>query len=277
MSEVHRLQSGTATLAPLTSKEKRAWAQDGFFVREAVFSGTELERLRAGAEAAAARAAQQVRSDPLARTYHLDGKRFVDVGPRTVQFEHQAGSEDVKVIEPVQDLDPVLSALVEDPRLTGPMRALLGADALSLWTDKLNLKRPGVGSGFGWHQDAPYWAHDHPQPTALPNVMVTFDDADADNGCFAAIRASHLEGCLPGTDDGTQLGGFYTDPARYELADAVRFEVPAGSLVFFHPSVVHGSEPNRSARARRAMVITYQAGHAPALKTRSLRAIPSAR
>jgi ectoine hydroxylase-related dioxygenase (phytanoyl-CoA dioxygenase family) len=38
--------------------------------------------------------------------------------------------------------------------------------------------------------------------------------------------------------------------------------MPAGSLAFFSPHAVHGSEPNRSERMRRAMVITYQpSGH----------------
>jgi ectoine hydroxylase-related dioxygenase (phytanoyl-CoA dioxygenase family) len=36
--------------------------------------------------------------------------------------------------------------------------------------------------------------------------------------------------------------------------------MPAGSLIFFHPHSVHGSEPNRSARERRALVLTYQPG-----------------
>ena len=34
--------------------------------------------------------------------------------------------------------------------------------------------------------------------------------------------------------------------------------VPAGSLVFFSPPAVHGSEPNESDELRRAMVLTYQ-------------------
>ena len=38
--------------------------------------------------------------------------------------------------------------------------------------------------------------------------------------------------------------------------------MPAGSLLFFSPHAVHGSEPNRSDRARRALIYTYQpAGH----------------
>jgi ectoine hydroxylase-related dioxygenase (phytanoyl-CoA dioxygenase family) len=36
--------------------------------------------------------------------------------------------------------------------------------------------------------------------------------------------------------------------------------VSAGSLVFFSPHSVHGSQPNRSDRPRRALVLTYQPG-----------------
>jgi len=34
----------------------------------------------------------------------------------------------------------------------------------------------------------------------------------------------------------------------------------AGSLLFFSPSVVHGSEPNGSTEQRRALIFTYQPG-----------------
>lgn len=255
----------------LTDMERRAWSEDGYFIRAAAFDAAELAALAAGAEAAAQVAAAGC---DRGRTYFLDGKRFVDCDHVTVQFEHAPGSEDVKVIEPVHGFDARLEALLDDPRLTRPVRDLLGADELSLWTDKLNLKRPGVGSGFGWHQDSPYWVHDHDDVDALPNVMVTFDDADAGNGALGMIRGSHRRGCLPGTADGTQLGGFYTDPASFDLQDSVVAEVPAGSLIFFSPHVVHGSQPNRSSRPRRAMVITYQPGHRPTLKSRELRPIP---
>jgi ectoine hydroxylase-related dioxygenase (phytanoyl-CoA dioxygenase family) len=34
--------------------------------------------------------------------------------------------------------------------------------------------------------------------------------------------------------------------------------MPAGSLFFFSPHTVHGSEPNHSDSPRRALVLTYQ-------------------
>ena len=58
-------------------------------------------------------------------------------------------------------------------------------------------------------------------------------------------------------------GPLFTDPREFDVAQQVAAEVEAGSLVFFSPHTVHGSEPNRSERQRRALVITYQpAGHA---------------
>jgi len=248
----------------LTSDELARYQEDGFLVRERVFQPQEAAGFREAAESSAHAAA--LLSDG-GRTYYLDGKRFVDVDDMTVQFEHSPGSDLVRVIEPVHQLDPVFDALVDDPRIVEPMRQLVGEDSIALWTDKLNLKRSREGSGFGWHQDSPYWIHDSDHVDQLPNVMIAFDDASAENGCFRVIRGSHRRGCLPGTADGSQLGGFYTDSGSFEEADQVLMEVPAGSVIFFDPHSVHGSLPNRSDLPRRAMIVTYQPGGHPMLKT----------
>lgn len=252
----------------LSDKELDAWRDDGYVVREAVFSGPELQCLREGAESAARQALALTTSG---RTYFLDGKRFVDVGHMTVQFEHSAEGNVIRVIEPVHELAASLDALIDDLRITVPMRTLVGSEEIALWTDKLNLKRAGVGSGFGWHQDSPYWVHDCSHVDRLPNVFLNFDDADAGNGCLRIVRGSHKRGCLPGCNDGTRLGGFFTDPSAFDECDAVDLEVPAGSLVFFNPHAVHGSSINCSSRPRRAIILTYQPAGFPTLKAREYR------
>ena len=262
-SDPRCLESGV-----LTDDELAAYRRDGFLVRERVFDAKEVALLQAAADLAAQRAWKAAASGS---TYHLDGKRFVDAGYRTVQFEHAPGSELVRVIEPVSELAEPLHALVDDPRLVLPMRQLVGADAIALWTDKLNLKPPREGSAFGWHQDSPYWIHDCDHVDRLPNVMVTFDDAWEANGCFRVIRGSHTRGCLPGTADGSQLAGFYTNPDCFDEADQVALEAPAGSAIFFDPHTVHGSQPNKSDLPRRAMVITYQPAGFPQLKSGRVR------
>ncbi|MEM8768647.1 MAG: phytanoyl-CoA dioxygenase family protein [Pseudomonadota bacterium] len=257
----------------LSAAELAAYRADGYLIRPSVFNAREVDRFRAAAEEASERA---IAASTAGQTYHLDGKRFVDVGPMTVQFEHTPGSELVRVIEPVHELSDAFGQLIRDERILTPMRQIIGSDDLALWTDKLNLKRPHEGSGFGWHQDSPYWVHDSDDVDRLPNVMVTFDDAHEGNGCFRVIRGSHTRGCLPGTDNGTQLGGFFTDPACFDAADQVPMVAPAGSLIFFDAHTVHGSEPNPSPLPRRAIIITYQPGNKPTLKSGEVLNFPAA-
>jgi len=243
--------------------ERRRYVNDGFFVREAVFDAGELERLRAAAERVVARAAEVARTADPTRAYAIDGNRYVEAERSTIQLEHAPDSSTIRVIEPFHPLDPELDHLLGDPRIVDPVCGLLGEERVALWTDKLNLKRPREGSGFRWHQDSPYWGHACKHCDRLPNVMIALDDADRGNGCFRLIPGSHRRGFLPGLSDGTRLGPLFTDPAHFEAGKAWLAEVPAGSLVFFDSHIVHGSEPNRSNRARRAMVVTYQPpGHA---------------
>ncbi len=264
MSEQHNLTHS------LSEEELFTYRQHGYLIRQQVFGASELAVLTDSVERAVTVAyAESMRGD----TYHLDGKRFVDIGPMTVQFEHGDKSETIRVIEPAQHLDTVLEALTEDARIIDPVKSIIGVDAVSIWTNKLNLKRAGEGSGFGWHQDSPYWVHDSDHVDLLPNVYLAFDDASEENGCLRVIDKSHRRGCLPGKTDGTQLSGFFTDPACFDEKDQVLLEAPAGSLVFFDPHTVHGSEPNRSGNPRRAMVLTYQPADFPMLKTGEVRNI----
>lgn len=240
----------------LSAAERRAWQEDGFVLRAAVFSAEELEALRAAAERVAVAAAAIAAAE--GRAYEVDGNRYADAGDMTVQYEHGTGAPILRVVEPFHQLDPVFDRLVEDPRIVAPMCDLVGAERVALWTDKLNFKRPEEGSGFGWHQDSPYWAHVTRHLDRLPNVMVALDDADEENGCLRVVRGSHRRGLLPGRQGEGVLGPLFTDPRAFDADAQFPAVMPAGSLLFFSAHTVHGSQPNRSPRARRACVITYQ-------------------
>lgn len=248
--------SHTGTSARVLDAERRAWREDGFFVRSGVFSVPELEALRIAAERVGAEAARL--ATRAGRAYQIDGNRYADVGAVTVQYEHEPGSSTLRVVEPFHHLDPLFERLVGDPRIVTPMCDLVGVERVALWTDKLNLKRAERGSGFQWHQDSPYWAHACEHLGRLPNVMLALDDADEENGCLRVVRGSHRRGVLSGREGEGVLGPLFTDPRAFAAADAVPAVLRAGSLLFFSPHSVHGSEPNRSERARRACVLTYQ-------------------
>ena len=248
----------------LSKEESSFYLNEGYLVRENQFSIHEVNSLRDALERAVNNAQEKA---PNGKVYYLDEKKFVDVDYMTLQYEPQPSDNILKVIEPAHFLDKELYSLTQDKRITDPIRSILKEDEISLWTDKLNLKRPGSGSGFGWHQDSPYWVHDSRNVDLLPNVYLSLDDANEDNGCFRVSRASHKEGCLPGTSNGTQLGGFYTDPNCFNETDAVDLNITAGSLVFFNQHIIHGSGPNLSDQQRRAYIITYQPKDQPMLKS----------
>jgi ectoine hydroxylase-related dioxygenase (phytanoyl-CoA dioxygenase family) len=261
----------------LSEAERRQYEEDGFFARESVFDAADLGRFRAAAERVAERAKNEVlslaaseASDP-DQGYRIDGNRYVEAGRSTVQFEHREDSRTIRVIEPFHHLDPVFDAMIEDPRIVTPLCGVLGAERVALWTDKINLKRPREGSGFRWHQDSPYWSHVCGHCDRLPNVMITLDDADRDNGCFRVVPGSHRDGFLPGIQDGSKLGPLFTDPSAFDAEAQWLAELPAGSLVVFSAHTVHGSEPNHSDRDRRAIVLTYQPADHPMFKLEGTR------
>jgi len=241
----------------LTAFERRAYAEDGFFIRKGVFGKGEIEDIRDAVERCAARASAAAAGG---RTYRIDGNVYCDASGATIQFEHLPGTKTVRVIEPFHHLDARLDRLIDDPRLVDPIRDLLGGAEVSLFTDKLNLKQPGEGSRFRWHQDSPYWAHFFPDVERLPNVMLSIDDASEANGCFRLIPGSHRRGMLPGLEGEGLLGPLFTDPTHFDESLQVPIAMAAGSLLIFSPSVVHGSGPNDSAEQRKALIFTYQPG-----------------
>ena len=241
----------------LSSLERRAYAEDGFFIRKGAFGECEIADLRDAVECCAARASAATAGG---RTYQIDGNVYCEASGATIQFEHAPGTKTVRVIEPFHHLDERIDRLIDDPRLVDPVRDLLGEVDISLFTDKLNLKRPGEGSRFRWHQDSPYWAHFFPDVERLPNAMLSIDAATEVNGCLRVIPGSHRRGILPGLDGEGLLGPLFTDPAHFDESLQVPVVMSAGSVLFFSPSIVHGSESNGSTEQRKALIFTYQPG-----------------
>ena len=247
-----------------SEKEQQKYLDDGFVCRESQFSQKEIISFRKIFESTVKKAHS---ISDTGKEYFLDKKRFVDIDCLTLQYEPEPHNQFLKVIEPAHSLNDGLDEITSDRRITDPIKSILSTNEISLWTDKLNLKRPKVGSGFGWHQDSPYWVHDSEDVESLPNVYICLDNANQSNGCFSVIKGSHKEGCLPGTFDNSQLGGFYTDKDCFDIQDAVDLEASEGSLIFFNQHIVHGSTANHSDQERRAYIVTYQHKDKPSLKS----------
>jgi hypothetical protein len=245
-----------------TPDEMSRYSEQGFFVRQGVFTQRELDPLREAVEGVhrgVVAEAGRKRAEPVEL---VGDKRYQRLLASTVKWEWRANVVEIRSMEPYHHLDPRLDALIDDPRLWGPARAVVGSEELSLFSDKLNFKRPG-GAPFPWHQDTPYWAFKCEHLDRLVSVLVYLDDATRHNGCLWTIPGSHRHGPLPCYQDRGVLGRLYTDVERFRGEEPVALDVAAGSVVYFHGDLIHGSQGNRSEQSRRALVLTYQPAGLP--------------
>ena len=102
----------------LTDTEKTEYQRRGFFVRYGTFSEKECLVFREAAQRVEAQLLEKI-SDATAgsitKEYRLDGNRFVDFNHVTLQLEHSAAQDCLRVVEPVNDVEPVFDQLLDDP------------------------------------------------------------------------------------------------------------------------------------------------------------------
>jgi hypothetical protein len=240
-----------------SESELALFNKQGFFIRESVFNPEELEVLRQAVEDIHSSINHVAASDAAPPVQYVDDKRYQDLQDSVVKWEWSQGSTDIRSMEPFLHLHPDLENLIDDPRLWMPAKSILGLDKLSLFTDKLNFKRPN-GAPFPFHQDSPYFAFDCKHFEQLISMQIYMDAATQENGCLWMVPGSHLQGILPGVQGKGALDRLYTDMEKFQGEEPVAIEVPAGSVIFFHVHIIHGSKSNYTDHSRRAMVLTYQ-------------------
>jgi ectoine hydroxylase len=238
----------------LRPDEKSTLERDGFVVRRAIFDASELRAIADACEALV-----QTLLDARRRRKWEVGSYVFELQRefRTMVKWEKDNPDALQGLEPFAHLSEPLRHWAHDPRFVEPMKDLVGADALGLFTEKLNVKRGRVGGPIVLHQDHPYWVGVAERPEQVGTAMLFLDDATVANGCLEVVPGSHRAGEMPRRAVG-DFGQFEMDPERYDTAQLVPLEVPAGSVAYFGPFLVHRSLPNRTAGDRRALLYSYQ-------------------
>lgn len=201
----------------------------------------------------------------------------------TLLTEESAGrvrekdSQAVRALHGTHETDELFSRLVRDPRLLGPGQQLVD-DPVYVYQFKINAKVAFEGDVWEWHQDYIFWREeDGLEECRAVNVTLFLDPVTEFNGPLIFIPGSHRHGVLEPNRDTDKPAGYEDEPDWISnLTADIKYSIdretlqrltrergmvapkgPAGSVLVFHPNLIHGSVPNISPFDRALMLVTY--------------------
>ncbi|HVG22180.1 MAG TPA: phytanoyl-CoA dioxygenase family protein [Blastocatellia bacterium] len=178
----------------------------------------------------------------------------------------------------------VFKRLVRLPRIVGPVVKFLGSEVY-VYQFKINTKAAFGGDRWEWHQDYEFWRKEDGMPVPrVINVVVYLNEVNEFNGPMFLIPCSHHEGSIDVDardaafadkksrpkvyeDSPTWISNLTAD-LKYSLSQPVVEDLvrkygivapkgQAGSVLFFHGNLVHGSSNNISPFDRVLVFITF--------------------
>jgi ectoine hydroxylase len=160
---------------------------------------------------------------------------------------------------------PSYDALARIPRVLEPVEQLLDDEQVYVYHTKCNLKQAIEGEIWQWHQDFGYWQNDGVRSAdGMTTAMLMLSEATEIGGCLYFIPGSHRRGHIePRLDETTTSYKLWTVPKDDVIDMMKRYGDPVpivgkpGTVVIFHPHIVHGSGHNMSRHSRWHVYTVY--------------------
>ena len=239
---------GQGTYADALSVDQvSSYEQNGFLLLEEVFLAEEVAEVVAEVE--------RMCADPAIR-----------------QLEEaitEPGSEAVRSIFRVHEINARIQALSRDPRLLNVARQILGSEVY-IHQSRANMKPGFKGKEFYWHSDFETWHVEDGMPAMRAlSCSVLLTDNNACNGPLMLVPGSHRQfvSCQGETPDDHYKQSLrkqeygVPDPLSLQLLVEQGGITPmiakAGSVVFFDCNTMHGSAGNISPWARSNVFMVY--------------------
>jgi ectoine hydroxylase len=215
----------------LTDTQLNAFERNGYVTVSGLFSQSEVDVLRTA----------------LGDVLKLDR-------PELVRERH---NDSVRLVYGAHRFNAAFDCLVHHPRWIAPARQLLNS-GVYLHQLRINPKAPFDGGGWWWHQDFATWQFEDGMPTARALMIGLFlDDMSDCNGPLMVIPGSHRYGHIADNQaDRDKFGYTVMDLSQKVIADLVAeggveaLTGPAGTVLFMHCNLVHGSTGNITPSAR---------------------------
>jgi hypothetical protein len=242
----------------LTQEQVASYEQNGFLFMPDYFSPREVELLRGEVAGIFAEAAPHVVREKEGQTV------------RSAYGSHATND--------------IFKRLARHPRLVEPAMQLLGSQVY-VYQSKINAKAAFSGDLWEWHQDYIFWHKEDgmPSPRVL-SAALFLEEVSEFNGPLFLIPGSHREGLIDQQLHSELAAGAVPSHRAYkgspawisnltaDLKYALKKEAvtelvdrygitspkgPAGSVLFFHGNIVHGSPNNISPFDRLLTFITF--------------------
>jgi phytanoyl-CoA dioxygenase PhyH len=153
-----------------------------------------------------------------------------------------------------------LDGLIRHPGILDAVESVTGPDILC-WSSTFFIKEARDPGFVSWHQDSTYWGLD---PADIVTAWVALSESTAENGAMRVI---------PDTQKLEQIAHRDTFAAdnlltrgqeiavEVDASKAVMLELEPGEMSLHHVRLIHGSDPNPSARRRIGFAIRYLPTH----------------
>jgi ectoine hydroxylase len=225
----------TEAFMKLTDAQIAEYDRNGFLILPDMFSGPELDVLRSELQRVSGTDAPGINREDngeIRSMYRLHHSQSPTFSKRFEKF-------------------------ITLPRIVEPAKQLLRDDELYVFQTKCNLKQPIYGGIYNWHQDFGHWQHDGiPTPQMVTSLLMV-DDATELSGCLYFLPGSHKLGVLETQSEVlTATMNIWAIPGRdligamQKLGDPVPVKGKAGTIVIFHPNLLHASGHNLSRYSR---------------------------
>ena len=155
-------------------------------------------------------------------------------------------------------ISPLLDEVTHNPNILDAVESLIGENILVCGTT-LFIKNPNEKGFVSYHQDAKYIGL---EPYNWVTAWVAITDSNEENGCMRMWSGSHKDN-LKNHDQKFNEGNLLTrgqtvkDVPKEETTPLV---LKAGQMSLHHPTVVHGSDLNKSNDRRIGFVIQSYIG-----------------
>jgi ectoine hydroxylase len=235
----------------LTNEQIDSYERDGFLLLPSYFSQQEVETM----------------------TSELPGLFAEESERRVVEKSGTA----VRSVYGSHASNEVFRRLANHPRLVEPAMQILDG-GVYVYQFKINAKVAFAGDVWEWHQDFIFWHNEDglPDPRAV-TVSVFLDDVHEFNGPLIFIPGTHKLGIVDSLHD-EEVPAEYQDSPDWisNLTADLKYSVsqktianlvaqngmvapkgPSGSVLLFHPNLIHASVSNISPFDRKIALVSY--------------------